>query len=325
MTVGSSGRGAGAATAVGVRTAATSAPPPARRRTGKLKRDWLWGYLMIAPIGVGLVIFYLYPIVRTLYFSFTDWGAFGSFSWTGLENYRELIGDPRVLEALMNTVLYTVLVLLGIPLSVVVAALLNTKGLRGVGLYRTIYFLPVVTMPVAVAIVWQWIYNGTFGILNYLLSVVGIDGTSWLTNPDTALVAIGVVGVWMSLGYNVVILLAGLQGIPQPYYEAAELDGAGVIRRFFSVTVPLLTPSIFFVTVLTMIQALQVFDLIFVMIQQTNPALPAVRSVVYLFYQEAFVNNDRGYAAAIVMTLLVAILAVTLLQFRAQKRWVHYE
>ena len=341
MAVTSSGRDAGVATAVGVDAArrgqgdgqGSGQGSGKRRGIGRGRRlrrrppgrDWLWAYLMIAPAGLGLLVFYLWPIARTLYFSFTDWGAFGSYDWAGLENYRALVDDDVVLEALRNTFLYSFLVLLGIPLSVVVAALLNTKGLRGVGLYRTLYFLPVVTMPVAVAIVWQWIYNGQFGILNFLLSRVGIDGTSWLTNPDTALVAIGVVGVWMSLGYNVVILLAGLQGIPAHYYEAAELDGAGTLRRFFSVTVPLLSPSIFFVTVLTLIHALQVFDLVFVMIEPENPALPRVRSVVYLFYQEAFVSNDRGYAAAIVMALLVVILLMTLAQFRLQRRWVHYE
>jgi multiple sugar transport system permease protein len=280
---------------------------------------------MIAPTALGLLIFYIWPILRTFYFSFTDWGAFGASEWSGLENYQNLIEDDAVLGALRNTFLYAALVLLVVPLSIVVAALLNTKRLRGVGIYRTLYFLPVVTMPVAVAIVWTWIYNGDFGVLNFLLSLVGIDGTSWLTDSDTALFAIAVVGIWMSLGYNVVILLAGLQGIPQHYYEAAELDGAGPVRRFFSVTVPLLSPSIFFVTVLSLIEALQVFDLIFIMMDETNPALGSTRSVVYLFYQEAFVNSDRGYAAAIVMVLLVIILLMTLAQFRLQKKWVHYE
>jgi multiple sugar transport system permease protein len=314
-----SGEARGAESAIGVAAAAT------RRRRGRTRRDWPWAYLMIAPTALGLLIFYMWPVVRTLYFSFTEWGAFGSYEWTGLDNYRELIVDPGVRGALRNTLIYSVLVVgLGIPLAVVVAVLLNQKGLRGVGLYRTLFFIPVVTMPVAVAIVWQWIYNGDFGILNYLLSLVGIDGTSWLTNPDTALFAVVVVGIWMALGYNVVILLAGLQGIPQQYYEAAELDGAGPIRRFFSITVPLLSPSIFFVTVLSVIETLQVFDLIFVMIEPTNPALPRTQSVVYLFYQQAFVANNRGYAAAIVMALLVLILGITVLQFRLQRRWVHY-
>jgi multiple sugar transport system permease protein len=263
--------------------------------------------------------------VRTFYFSFTEWGAFGGYTWTGLDNYSELIADEAVRGALLNTLLYSFLVLLGIPLSIALAALLNVKGLRGVGVYRVLYFLPVITMPMAVAIVWRWIYNGDFGILNFLLSKIGITGTSWLTNPDTALVSIAVVGVWMTIGYNMVILLAGLQGIPPHYYEAAAIDGAGPFRKFFSITVPLLSPSIFFVTVLTLIHALQVFDLVFAMIAPTNPALPRAQSVVYLFYREAFVANDRGYAAAIVMALLVVILVITLIQFRLQRRWVHSE
>ena len=319
MATSTSGRDSGFAEAAGVRAAV------GRARRRPTAGGWYWGYLMIAPTALGLLIFYIWPILRTFYFSFTDWGAFGASEWSGLENYQNLIEDDAVLGALRNTFLYAALVLLVVPLSVVVAALLNTKRLRGVGIYRTLYFLPVVTMPVAVAIVWTWIYNGEFGVLNYLLSLVGIDGTSWLTDSDTALFAIAVVGIWMSLGYNVVILLAGLQGIPQHYYEAAELDGAGPVRRFFSVTVPLLSPSIFFVTVLSLIEALQVFDLIFIMMDETNPALGSTRSVVYLFYQEAFVNSDRGYAAAIVMVLLVIILLMTLAQFRLQKKWVHYE
>ncbi len=317
MTTIASGRDSGSAQAVGRRAAAGR---PRRRTTV----GGHWGYLMIAPTALGLLIFYIWPILRTFSLSFTDSGAFGASEWNGLENYRKLVTDEAVLGALGNTFVYAAVVLLVVPLSVVVAALLNTKGLRGVGIYRTLYFLPVVTMPVAVAIVWTWIYNGDFGVLNFLLSLIGVEGRSWTTDSDTALFAIAVVGIWMSLGYNVVILLAGLQGIPAQFYEAAELDGAGPVRRFFSVTVPLLSPSIFFVTVLSLIQALQVFDLIFIMMDVTNPALSSTRSVVYLFYQEAFVNTDRGYAAAIVMVLLAIILVMTLAQFRLQRKWVHY-
>src|SRR3712207_3089310 len=147
-------------------TAAAGTTPTAGAATPRGRtvflRDAFWGYLMIAPIEIGLAIFYLYPIVRTFYFSFTEWGAFGGYTWTGLENYRELVADEAVRGALLNTLLYSFLVLLGIPLSIALAALLNVKGLRGVGIYRVLYFLPVVTMPIAVAIVWRWIYNGDF-------------------------------------------------------------------------------------------------------------------------------------------------------------------
>jgi multiple sugar transport system permease protein len=215
--------------------------------------------------------------------------------------------------------------LVGLPISLVLAAVLNRRGRRGVSVYRTLMFLPVVTMPAAAAIIWRWLYNGDFGIINYLLRHVGINGTYWISNPHTALAAVAVVGIWSTIGYNMVILMAGLQTISPQLYEATAIDGAGPIRQFFSITIPLLSPSLFFVTVLSVIGSLQTFDLVYVMIGQTNPALPQTRTVVYLFYQKAFIENNRGYAAALAFVLLLVIMAVTALQFRLQKRWVHYE
>jgi multiple sugar transport system permease protein len=288
-----------------------------------------WGYLMIAPTAIGLGIFYLWPVLQTAYFSFTEWGAFGGHEWIGLENYAALIEDDEVLRALGNTVLYTLLGLLGIPLAVIAAALLNRRGLRGVSVYRTLYFLPVVTMPVAVAMVWRWLYNGDYGLINQLLAGVGIDGPHWIADPAVALYALAIVSVWMVLGHNLVIFLAGMQAVPREYYEAAELDGAGGLAQFRRITLPLLSPSIFFVSVLSVIGSLQLFDLVYVMggsgqTARGNPAYPRIQTVVALFYEKAFVTNDRGYAAAIVMALLLLIVALTAVQFRLQKRWVHY-
>jgi multiple sugar transport system permease protein len=290
-------------------------------------RDWPWAIGMIAPVGLGLGVFYLWPLVRTVYFSFTEWGAFGGHTWAGLENYRTLLADPDLAGALRNTFVYTAIVLLAVPLSIVLAVLLNVRGLRGVGVYRTLYFLPVVTMPAAIAMLWRWIYNGDYGVLNYLLSLAGIDGPHWVANPDLLLYSMAVVGIWMVLGYNAVIFLAGLQGIPEHYYEAAELDGAGRVRQFFSITLPLLSPSIFFVTVLSVIGSLQMFDLLFMMTGGVNGQLARDqnRTIVYLFYRKAFEQNEQGYGAAIAVVLLVVILALTAVQFRLQKRWVHYE
>jgi multiple sugar transport system permease protein len=152
-----------------------------------------------------------------------------------------------------------------------------------------------------------------------------VDRVYWISDPDTALVALALVGIWTTVGYNMVILMAGMEAIPRHYYEAAEMDGATGLRQFFSITVPLISPSLFFVTVLSVIGSLQTFDLVYVMIGRTNPALPQTRTVVYLFYQKAFVENDRGYAAALAFLLLLIIVVVTALQFRLQKRWVHYE
>jgi ABC-type sugar transport systems, permease components len=279
---------------------------------------------MIAPMVLGLTVFYLWPLVQTLYFSFTEWGPFGGHTWSGLTNYRRLVGDSEVGRAFLNTIWFSFLSLIGVPLAVVFAALLNHKGLRGVSFYRALFFLPVVTLPAAVAIVWRYLLNGDFGILNYLLSFVGINGPSWVGDSRFALYSLVVVGVWSTLGYNIVILLSGLQTIPPELYEASALDGAGPVRQFFSITVPLLSPSIFFVTVLSVIGSLQMFDLVYVMVGRTSPALQSTQTVIFLFYEKAFVDNDRGYAAAIVFALLLLVLAMTLLQFRLQRRWVHY-
>ncbi|MEV0613817.1 sugar ABC transporter permease [Nonomuraea sp. NPDC050404] len=289
------------------------------------KREWAWGYLLIAPMALGLAVFYLWPIAQTLYLSFTESGVFGGYTWVGTANFTELLGDEEVLGALGNTLLYAVLVLAGVPLSIVVAALLNVPGLRGLSVYRALYFLPVVTMPAAVGLTWRYLFNGDFGAINYLLGRVGIDGPYWVGDPDFAIYAIAIVGIWSTIGYNAVLFLAGLQGIPRPYYEAASIDGAGRVRQFFRITLPLLTPTTFFVIVITMINALQVFDLVYLMIDLKSPALSGSRTIVYLFFEKGFVQNQRGLAAAIAVLLLGLILVLTAIQFRLQKKWVHYE
>ncbi|GAA0434242.1 ABC transporter permease subunit [Leifsonia naganoensis] len=295
-----------------------------RRRRGPFASPW-WALLFIGPTALGLLVFYLWPTVRTFILSFTQSGPFGGSAFAGLENYARLAEDPALGRALINTAIYMLIALVGIPLAVAIAALLNTAGLKGRSVYRMLYFLPVVTMPAAIALVWKMLYNGDYGILNQALHVVGIQGGSWLTNPATALYAVALVGIWAGLGTNIVIFLAGLQGIPDTLMEAASLDGAGPIRKFFSITVPMLSPSIFFVSVINVIGSLQVFDLVYLMIGRTNPALPDTRTIVYLFFQAGFIDNDRGYAAAIAFLLLIIILGLTIVQFRLQKKWVHYE
>ncbi|WP_405996860.1 carbohydrate ABC transporter permease [Streptomyces sp. NBC_00829] len=302
----------------------------ARRRPSR-RGEQLWAYLMVAPVTIGLSVFYLWPIVQTFYYSFTKSGPFGGHEWIGAANYRSLVNEPSVGQSVMNTLLYTGIQLAGIPLAVMVAALLNQRRLRGRSVYRAVYFLPVVTMPVAVAMLWRWIYDGEFGLLNHLLSKVGIEGQHWASDPSIALYGLAAIGIWMSLGYNMVIFLAGLQGIPTEYYEAATMDGAGPMRMFFRITVPLLSPSIFFATVLTVINSLQMFDLAYMMMSTpggaagtANPALPRVRTISYLFYQKAFVEHDIGFGAAVAFVLVGFILLMTFVQFRLQKRWVHY-
>jgi multiple sugar transport system permease protein len=294
------------------------------------RADAFWGYAMIAPGFIGLLVFYIWPMLQTFYFSFTEWGPFGDAVWTGLANYRELFHGPEFLMALRNTLVYTVLsVSITEAIALVLAVLLNQK-LRGMSVYRTLYFIPVVTMPVAIGLVWRWLYNSDYGIINYLLSLIGIEGANWLSDPDLALYAIVVVGVWSGIGYALVLFLAGLQTIPAEYYDAASVDGAGALVKFFRITLPLLSPTVFFVTVISLIDSLQVFDLIFVMISSgrsasTSPVIDQTQSLVYLFYKNTFVINEQGQGAAVVLTLFIIIVLITLAQFRLQRRWVHYE
>ncbi|MHC5256746.1 carbohydrate ABC transporter permease [Streptomyces sp. UC4497] len=281
-------------------------------------------YVFIAPIGLGFLLFYLWPMLQTFGFSFTHFGPFGGNTWTGGENYARVLQDVTVWRAIGNTLLYGAIGLLTLPLSIAVAALLNRRGLRGVAVYRALYFIPFVTLPVAVGLVWNWLYNGNFGLLNEVLSWFGVSRHFWASDPSTALWAIGVVAVWQSVGYYLIIFIAGIKGIPQDYYEAAELDGAGPVRRFFTITIPLLSPSIFFAAVICVINSLQMFDLIYVMMSPMNPALGSTQSVVSLFYQWAFQQNNQGAAAALAFLLMLLTAALTFLQFRLQKKWVHY-
>ncbi|MFF3021833.1 carbohydrate ABC transporter permease [Gottfriedia sp. NPDC057948] len=297
---------------------------PSLSKTRK-RSDYFWAYCMIAPTMIGLTIFYLWPIIQTIYFSFTEWGAFGQYEWTGLDNYRRMLEDSNLLQSFKNTGIYIVFTVpIGIFLSILIAVLLNQK-IKGKSVYRTLYFLPVITMPAAIAMVWRWLYNSDYGLLNYLLSIFGIKGPQWVSDPKIALYSIIVVAIWSGLGYNMVIFLSGLQGIPRSYYEAAEIDGAGPVKVFFKITLPLLSPVIFFVTIMSFIGAFQVFDLIFMMIGKSSTALENTQSIVYLFYQHAFVLNDKGYAAAIAVLLLIIILIITAIQMVLQKKWVHYD
>ncbi|MGA5687565.1 carbohydrate ABC transporter permease [Cytobacillus pseudoceanisediminis] len=289
------------------------------------RSDYFWAYLMIAPTMLGLFIFYLWPIVQNFYFSFTEWGAFGQYEWTGLDNYKRLLEDAALLQVFKNTSIYIIFTVpIGIFLSIIVAVLLN-QNLKGKSIYRTLYFLPVITMPAAIAMVWKWLYNADYGMFNYLLSLVGIEGPQWVSDPNIALYSIIAVAIWSGIGYNMVIFLSGLQGIPKMYYEAAEIDGAGPVTVFFKITLPLLSPVIFFVSIMSLIGAFQVFDLIFMMIGKSSTALESTQSIVYLFYQHAFVLNDKGYAAAIAVLLLAVILIITAIQMVLQKKWVHYD
>ena len=298
------------------------------KSTAKLKNakhnEWMWGYILVAPKVIGLLILNIIPLIQTFILSFQKTGDFGSSQWAGFENYKRLFSDPAVWQATGNTLKYVLMVIPFIIIfSLLVAVLLNQK-IKGKSIYRVIYFLPMVAAPAAVAMVWKWLFNSEFGLINYLLSLIGIQGPQWVSDPNFALIAIAIVGIWSAVGYNMILLLAGLQEIPKDYYEAASIDGAGSIRQFFSVTLPLVSPSLYFVMVTSIISAFQVFDVIFMMIDKTSMAIESTQSLVYLFYQHSFTVNDKGYGSAIIMLLLAIIMVITFIQSKIEKKWVHY-
>jgi len=280
-------------------------------------------YLYIAPLVLGLFTFYLLPAFSSLYISLTNWNGFTKMNFTGLSNYVQLWEDDRFIRSLGNTFMYTVVVVpLAIAIATIIAVLLN-QSLRGVAIYRVIYFLPVVSMPVAVAMIWKWLYHSEYGLINYILRSLSLPAPAWLLDERFALLSIALVGVWSAFGTHTVILLAGLQSIPTSYYEAAELDGAGPISRFFRITLPLLTPSLFFVLITSLIGTLQVFDLVFMMARDSS-MLEATRTIVYSVWENAFVFSNMGYASAQAWILFLSILVITIFQMVGQKKWVHY-
>jgi len=296
------------------------------KANNRLKRgEAAAGYAMIAPLMLGLLIFYVFAFGQNIYDSFTNKSSFGIPAFIGLENYRKLFSAPYFYQSLINTLAYVVLcVPLVVTISVILATLLNA-GIRGTGLYRTLVFLPAVTLPAAIALMWKWLLNYEFGLINALAGALGVGTRAWLSDPQVVLMAVSMVFVWGGVSYQVIVLLAGLQGIDRSYYEASRIDGAGSVQQFFSITLPLLSPSIFFVTVTSIINVFQIFDIIYLIIPQYSSGSAASRSLATYFFEEAFVKFHKGYGAAIAVVLFILILLVTLLQMVMQKKWVHYD
>ena len=183
----------------------------------------------------------------------------------------------------------------------------------------------MVSAPAAITMVWKWLYSADYGLINYLLSLFGIHAIKWITSPNTALISVIIIGIWSGIGYNMIILLAGLQEIPQTFYEAADIDGAGPILKFFSITLPLVSPTMFFVVITSIIGSLQIFDSIFMIWGTSTVGIDYTQSLVFLFYKYAFTMNDKCYGSAIAIFLLLIILCITLIQLKLQKKWVHYQ
>lgn len=291
----------------------------------KMNKEAIYALLFIAPTFIGLFIFYMMPAVASFVLSFSEWDGISTPVFVGLENIRTLLQDPSFRRSIINTIVFT---MVSVPLSVVIATLVSimlNQKIKGMVIYRTLYFLPVVTMPVAVGMVWKWLYNTEYGLINYLLGLFNLPQPSWLFDPNIALFSVILVYVWMTLGNNVILLLAGLQGVSQSYYEAAQIDGASRMRQFFNITLPLITPTLFFVFITSMISSLQMFDLIFIMIGDNNALLEPLRTIVFGVYESGFKYSQMGIASAQAFLLFLAILAITIIQFIFQKKWVHYD
>ena len=290
----------------------------------QIKR-YMWAYGFIAPSLILICVLNLWPILQTFYFSLNEVRGFQSPVFVGLSNYMTLFGDEEFWKSLVNTCIYTVVTVpVGVILSLITAVFLNAS-IKGKSFFRVLYFLPVISAPAAVAMVWRWLYNSDFGLINYILSVLHIQGPNWIADSRVVLGSVMIVGIWSLVGYNMVILLAGLQDIPGSYYEAAQIDGADSLKQFLHITVPLVSPTLFFVVLTTMISSLQVFDHIYMMLDSTNPALKSGESIVYLFYKYTFANNNKGYSSAIATVLLFLLMLLTVIQMKMQKKWVHYQ
>lgn len=300
--------------------------------TKSARRDLRNGLLFVSPYVVGFLAFTLYPFAASVYYSFCSFNAIDPPVWTGLDNYRQMLSDGYLHTSLYNTFYYTLgSVPIGIALSILLAVFLNQK-LAGMAAYRTVFFLPTIVPIVATSVLWLWVFNAESGLLNgvlrqtgveWLLSKVGLQLPNWLSDENWAMPSLILMSFW-SIGGAVVIFLAGLADVPQSLYEVAEIDGAGPIRKFWNVTVPMITPTILFNLVMGLINAFQYFTQVYVMTAGTGG--PANSTLVYALYlyQKAFNYLNMGYASAMGWMLFVVVLACTMGVMYTSKRWVHY-
>ncbi|MGN9911754.1 carbohydrate ABC transporter permease [Phytohabitans sp. LJ34] len=287
------------------------------------RREDRAAYVFLLPWFIGMAVFTVGPILASLYLSFTDYTLLSPPEWLGLDNYKQMLDDPRLHKSLVVTFEYVfVSVPLQLGLALALAMLLN-RGVRGLAFYRSVYYLPsLLAGSVSIAILWRQIF-GSEGLVNQILDLVGIQGTSWIANPDTALGTLVVLNAW-TFGAPMVIFLAGLRQIPTSYYEAASVDGAGAVSQFFRITLPLLTPIIFFNLVLQMIDAFQNFTQAFVVSGGKGGPVDSTLVYTLYLYDRGFGSFDMGYASALAWVLLVIIAVLTGVNFLFAKKWVFY-
>ncbi|KAB2908535.1 MAG: sugar ABC transporter permease [Ignavibacteriales bacterium] len=281
-------------------------------------------YLFLTPALTAIFVFFFIPVIAAFLISFTDFdiyaiGNYSRFQFTGLENYRKLFENDLFWKALVNTFYFVVASgPLSIAISLGAALLLNSKLVRFKGIFRLVYFMPVVTTLVAVSIVWRFIYHPEFGLLNYGLSFLGVEKIDWLGDPNWAMPSIILLSIWKNFGYNMIIFIAGLQNIPEELYEAAQIEGANAFQRFTKITLPMLAPTTIFITIITMIGYFQLFAEPYIMTQ--GGPLDSTLSIVLYMYQEGFRWWNMGYSSAIAFVLFIIILTGTLLQMWYQRR-----
>ena len=295
----------------------------AKTKTREIRWHRYEGYLFVAPLLIGIVAFIFLPIAASLYMSFHTWDMVSPPELVGLKNYARLVSRDRLFwKVLGNTFKYAGWIIVPSVIFPLILAALLDRPIRLRYLYRLAFFLPLVTSVVAVGLMFRWLYDGEFGLINYTLSWVRIDGPNWLSDVFWAMPAVAMVTVWQGLGYNMVLYLAGLQGIPDHLYEAATIDGAGPLSRFFKITIPLLTPTMFFILVMSVIGTFQTFGLIYVMTQ--GGPINSTNVYIYYLWQMAFGSSKMGYASAMAWILAMVIFTITMIQVRLARLWVHY-
>jgi multiple sugar transport system permease protein len=287
-------------------------------------REWLWALLFVGPTVLGIYLFYIYPVFDSVYISFTKWNHLSRPEFIGIANYIQLFRDPQVLKEFFNTLFYVISI---VPATVVFSLLLANalnKKTPLTGFLRTTFFLPYMLLPVVTATVWRIMFNTRYGLINTVLGNMGLPQPAWLVGEYSVRMVIMAVSLWASVGYYGVILLAGLQNIPRQYYEACELDGGGSWHKFMHITVPLVTPQLFFVVMITVISVFQLFDYVFIFGKGSPSVKENIRTMAFGIYERGFTYLDMGYASAEAIVFCILILGVTLVQNYGQKKWVYY-
>lgn len=288
------------------------------------KQNTAMAYSFLMPAIIGMAIFSILPIFMSFSYSFTDWYGFGAKTFNGVQNYQKLLADPEIWKAVFNTLRMVLFILpISLLLSLIITYFLNSR-IKGKSLFRVLFYLPVVTMPAAIAVVMGYIFSVNYGVLNRLVKFFGGQAISWTQNPNWSWVLLVIVGVWGMLGGQILILSAAFQRVPKELYEVASIDGISPISKFFKITVPMVSPTLLFLIITNFIALFQMFDNVYMLIGK-GAGLSSTKTIVYLFYTEVFVKGEKGYGAAIAVFIFVLISIFTIVQTRLEKKWVHYE